>query len=441
MTSQELHRHAVLQQVLAGHLTLQQAAVALGLSYRQVKRLKARLLAEGTAGLLHHNRGRAPANRLTPDLAEQITTLARTRYAGCNDTDCAEQLAEREGIAVSRATVRRLRRADDQAPKRPRRAPKARRRRARKAAAGLMVLWDGSFHTWFGREHPFCCLMAAIDDATGGVVAAHFLEQESSAGYLRLLQQMATTVGLPQSVYQDRHSALRRNDPHWSLQEQFAGRREPTQVGRVLETLAITPIFARSPQAKGRVERLFGTLQDRLVAWLALEGITTLAAANASLPQFLAAFNARFMVPAADTVPVWRPVPADLDLERTLAFIYPAIVSPDHQVRCAGLCFTVPARPGGRTRAKVRVAVHQLLDGRWRVYDGDDLLAEAPATGLSEPLRTHARRKTVPVTEDIQWEPGPPFEPFWEVTAEDIEAEVLRQTTRPGHGLEAVRLA
>lgn len=441
MTTTELRRHAVLQQVLDHRLSLQEAATLLAISYRQAKRLKARLLAEGPAGLCHHNRGRAPANRLPAAIAAGVARLARTTYATCNDSHCTELLADREGIVVSRATVRRLRRADGQAPKRPRRSPKARRRRARKAAAGRMILWDGSPHAWFGPDHPVCCLMLAIDDATSTLVAAHFMPQESSAGYLTLLQQMATTVGLPDSVYQDQHSALRRNDHHWTLAEQLAGRQEPTQVGRVLETLGITPIFARSPQAKGRVERAFNTLQDRLVVWLALEGLTDPAAANPALPRFLADYNPRFAVPAVDPVPAWRPVPADLDLARTLAFVYPAVVGQDHLVRCGGERLPVPARRGGVSRAKARVQVYQLLDGRWRVYEGDELLTETPATPLGEPLRTRYRQKTVPVTETAQWEPGPPFEPFWDLTPEEVEAVVLRQTRRPGHGWAGVRLA
>jgi len=441
MSQRNLHRLYVLQLVLNDQLSLRDAASALGVSYRQVRRLKALVVTEGAAGLLHHNRGRAPANRLPAAMAAGVARLARTTYAMCNDTYCAELLEEREGIIVSRATVRRLRRADGQAPKRPRRAPKARRRRERKAAAGRMVLWDGSPHAWFGPEHPVCCLMAAIDDATSQVVAGHFLPHESSAGYLNLLYEMAVTVGLPHNVYQDQHSALRRNDDHWSLQEQLQGRQEPTQVGRILEVLDIIPIFARSPQAKGRVERLFGTLQDRLVAWLALHGITTIEAANAALPAFFAAFNARFAVPAADATPVWRPLPAEMDLERTLAFVYPATVGNDHIVRCGGERFSVPARKGGQSRAKARVQVYQLLDGRWRVYEDDELLAETPATDLGEPLRTRYRRKTIPITEDAQWEPGPPFEPFWDTSPEEVEAAILRQHTRPGHGLEATRIA
>ena len=137
-----------------------------------------------------------------------------------------------------------------------------------------MVLWDGSVHQWFGPEHLPYCLISAIDDATSRCLAARFFPFESSQAYLWVLRQMLREYGIPLSIYQDRHSALKRNDPHWSLEEQLRGRQDPTQVGWALEELGIEPIYALSPQAKGRIERLFGTLQDRLIAELQKAGIT-----------------------------------------------------------------------------------------------------------------------------------------------------------------------
>ena len=150
-----------------------------------------------------------------------------------------------------------------------------------------MVLWDGSPHPWFGQNHPPCCLMAALDDATGGILAARFFPFEGTEGYLWLLRQMVTQYGIPISIYQDRHGSLKRNDDHWNLEEELAGRQEPTQVGQALRTLGIQPIFALSPQAKGRIERLFATLQDRLGAELGLAQVTTLAQGNDLHAQLL----------------------------------------------------------------------------------------------------------------------------------------------------------
>ena len=207
----------------------------------------------------------------------------------------------------------------------------------------------------------------------------------------------------------------------------------------MLETLGIIPIVARSPQAKGRVERLFGTLQDRLVAHLQQAGITDLAAANAALPAFLQDFNARFAVPAT-APPAWRPAPEAL--EDVLAFRYPATVGKDHVVRCGGERFAVPALPGGRSRAGRRVEVRQLLDGRWRVYDGTTLLTETAATPLGEPLRTRARRPGPPPTvDDAAWVPDDSLEALGNLTLEELDPLLTRWRTRPGHGVEVTRLA
>ena len=160
-----------------------------------------------------------------------------------------------------------------------------------------MVLWDGSPHKWFGQDKAACCLMAAVDDATGKVLEAFFIEYEGSFGYLKLLNHIITNYGVPGCIYQDRHSALHRNDDHWSLDEQLAGEQEPTQVGWALKALDIRPIFALSPQAKGRVERLFGTLQDRLIAELELWKIKDMQEANVFLKEvFIQDYNRRFAV-------------------------------------------------------------------------------------------------------------------------------------------------
>ncbi|MDP3016932.1 MAG: hypothetical protein Q8N70_07690, partial [Deltaproteobacteria bacterium] len=186
-----------------------------------------------------------------------VIKLSKEVYWDFNDTHFAEKLRECEGIDLNRETVRKLRREAGMAPKRKRRGPKHRKRRERKAQEGWMVLWDGSPHPWFGPDQPPCCLMAAIDDATGKLLAARFFPFEGSSGYLWLLKEMVKKYGIPMIIYQDRHGALHRNDSHWSLEEQLAGRQEPTQVGLALQSLRIQPISALSPQAKGRVERLF----------------------------------------------------------------------------------------------------------------------------------------------------------------------------------------
>jgi transposase len=393
MSQRELHRYHTLRLVLEGRITGAQAAASLRLSERHIWWLLARLRQEGRRGLVHGNRGRPSGRRLPEAVQAQILALAQGRYGGLNTTHLTEKLQAEAGLAVSRATVHRLLRAAGIARPRRRRPPRHRARRPRKAQAGLLVLWDGSPHAWLETRGPRCCLMGALDDASGALLpGALFAPEEDTVSYLRLLQTLVTTCGIPVALYMDRHGIFRRNDAAWTLAEELRGRQEPTQVGRALEALGIQPIYALSPQAKGRIERLWGTLQDRLVAELRLAGIATLPAATAFLPQFTPAFNARFARPPADAVPAWRPLPRGLDLARICSLSTEATVLNDNTVRTQGLTLQIPPGPGGRGYAKARVEVRQLLDGTWRVYYHDRLIAR-DLTPSGPPTRSLRRRR------------------------------------------------
>jgi hypothetical protein len=290
-------------------------------------------------------------------------------------------------------TVRRVLRTDGVPAVRRRRPPKHRRRRDRKAQAGLMLLWDGSRHAWLEGRGPWLCLVAAIDDATGELLpGGHFVEQECAAAYLGVLRTVVTERGVPWSIYMDQHGALRRNDDHWTLAEELRGTQDPTQVGQALAALAIEAIYALSPQAKGRVERLWGTLQDRLVSELRLAGARTAADANAVLDRYRPVHNRRFAITPQDATPAWRPVRRGIDLDRVCSFGYEATVLNDHTIRLAGMVLDIAPGPRGRSYRAKRVEVRQLLDRSWRVYLGDHLLATGPATAHGE-LRAQRRRK------------------------------------------------
>jgi hypothetical protein len=254
--------------------------------------------------------------------------------------------------------------------------------------------------------------MAAMDDATGKLLAARFFPFEGSSGYLWLLKEMVKKYGIPISIYQDRHGALHRNDSHWSLEEQLAGRQEPTQVGLALQSLGIEPIPALSPQAKGRVERLFATLQDRLMAELRLRGIQTIQEANGFLESvFLKDFNRRFGVRPKESQKAWRQVPKTLDLDRIISFCYRSVVGNDNSLRIGGLVLDVPPGPARRSYAKAKVEVRQLLNGSWRVYYQGQIIAKHPSTELRDPVRAlkHNRRiKGVPAEQWVYLASAPP---------------------------------
>jgi hypothetical protein len=247
--------------------------------------------------------------------------------------------------------------------------------------------------------------MAAIDDATGKLLAARFFPFEGSSGYLWLLKEMVKKYGIPMVIYQDRHGALHRNDNHWSLEEQLAGRQEPTQVGLALEALGIEPISALSPQAKGRVEKLFATLQDRLGAELRLKSIVTIEEANRFLQStFLRVFNRRFAVSPRESQKAWREVPKNLDLDRIISFRYTATVANDNTVRLGRLVLDIPPGPQRRSYAKAKVEARQLLNGSWRIYTKDQLIAKHSSTSLNEPIRALPRKRNpVKGVQDYNW--------------------------------------
>lgn len=393
MRQRDLHRAHILQLVLEHRLTGLEAARSLGLSLRHLRRLLARLRVEGRRALVHGHRGQPSARRLSAAIRQQILALARGRYAGLNTTHLTEKLQTDVGFTVSRPTVYRLLRAAGVARARRRRPPRHRARRVRKAQEGVLLLWDGSPHAWLEDRGPTGCLVGAMDDATGQLLpGAAFGLAEDTVSYLRLLRTLVATRGIPGSIYMDRHSALHRNDTAWTIEEELRGRQDPTQVGRALAALGIEPIYALSPQAKGRIERLWGTLQDRLVAELRLAGITTLAAANTFLPGFTAQFNVRFGRPAAEPASAWRPLPAHLDLDRVCSLYTEATVLNDNTVRVQGTLLHIPPGPDGRGYPKARVEVRQLLDGTWRVYSHDRLIATHDLTTGPPPASLRRRK-------------------------------------------------
>lgn len=395
MADWQWKRWEAIERVTAGKLTMREAAAGLGVGVRQVRRIRRAIERRGRAALQHGHRGRPPGNKLAAALRDRIVTLRRTTYRDFNDQHFTEKLAtEQPPIHVGVATVRRVLRGAKIPAVWQRRSRRHRRRRDRKAQVGLMLLWDGSRHDWLEGRGPWLCLVGAIDDATGALLpGAHFVAQECGAAYLHVLGTIVGAHGIPWSIYMDQHGALRRNDDHWTLAEEQRGRQDPTQVGGALEALGIEAIYALSPQAKGRVERLWGTLQDRLVSELRLAGAATVAEANAILARYRLEHNARFAVPPADTQAAWRRLPPGLDLARICSFRYEATVLKDNTVRLGGtVVLDIPPGPRARSYADRRVEVRQLLDGTWRVYLADRLLATAAATGHGE-LRALRRRK------------------------------------------------
>jgi len=391
LNQREQQRVMVLNGVERGELTGKEAAGLMGLSVRQVWRLLAAYRREGVAAIAHGNRGRRPVHTVGEETRKLVVALAQGAYAGFNHYHLSELFWEREGLCLSRSTVRRILVAAGLKSPRHRRPPKHRCRRERYTQEGMLLQIDASRHNWLEDRGPYLTLVAAVDDATGTVPYALFREQEDAQGYFILLREIIQEKGVPLALYSDQHGIFQRSAKEVeSLEEQLCGERQPTQFGRALRELGIKPIFALSPQAKGRIERLFGTLQDRLVAELRLAKASTVEEANQVLMDFLPRFNLHFGVPAAQPGSAYRPLPPGLELDGVLCFKYQRLVAKDNTIRFGGHTLQVLPRLERTSYAHARVEVQERLDGSLVVaYQG---LVLATTQAPPHPVVLRARK-------------------------------------------------
>jgi predicted DNA-binding protein (UPF0251 family) len=385
-------RDSVIRDLDAHRMTAVEAVQSLGITERQVWRLLAAFRQEGADAVVHGNRGRMPIRTLSPEIRQRIIELAQTKYDGFNQTHFAEKLRDVEKIPVSRPTVWRiLRAAGIKSPQRHRR-PKHRSRRERRPRAGMMLQVDGSDHDWLQGRGPQLTLLGAVDDATGEVVGALFRKEEDTHGYMLLLHQIVLQRGIPLAIYADGHSIfIHTAGEKETLGEQLAGQRAPTQLGRVLNDLAIELITALSPQAKGRVERLWRTFQDRLVSELRLVGISTRDEANQFLQNYLPTYNAKFARSPAETDNAYRPLPAKLDLSVIFSFQYSRIVANDNTVRVGATTMQIPANTERSSYAKAKTLFCVGIDGSTFVLHNGRRIAYMPSKNPKADIRAEKR--------------------------------------------------
>ena len=358
----------VLGKVDRGSMTAVEAGEVMGLSERHVRRLLAKYREGGPGALVHGNRGRKPSHALSATVRSQVSELAQSKYVGFNHTHFTEKL-EGEGAYLSRSSVRRiLLEAGIKSP-RKRRAAKHRSRRERRAQRGMMLQIDASHHDWVEGRGPYLTLVGAVDDATGEVPHAEFREQEDAQGYFRLLEGVIVKNGVPLSFYSDRHGIFKRSRKEpLSIEEELRGEQGLTQFGRALKELEIQLILALSPQAKGRVERLWGTFQDRLVSELRLAGAKTMAEANEVLGEFLKSFNQQFVIEPREKESAYRPLPAGVKLSTVLCFKYERTVAKDNTVKLEWRVIQIEPGAKGQSYARSRVTIHEGMDGSLGVY-------------------------------------------------------------------------
>jgi transposase len=395
LTTKEQTRLSIMNGVLQRQWTVAEAAQLLGVSERHTWRLLSAYRMEGAAALAHGNRGRLPLNTTPEKVKTQVIALARERYRGINYTQLAELLAEREGILLSRSTVRRLLVGAGLASPRHRKQPCHRYRRARMPQEGMLVQIDGSHHRWLEERGPYITLLLAVDDATGTVPYALFREQEDTEGYFCLTKGIIQRRGIPLALYSDRYFVFCYSKPASEAGgASIIDRSKPTQFGRAMQELGVTQVFARSPEAKGRVERANGTFQDRLVAELRLSNASTIEAANSILEAFLPRFNERFGVPAAQPETAYRQIDPGVDIEGILCFKERRRVARDNTVQYHGR--TLQLFPGSdrRSYARTYVEVQERLDGQMLVHCRGKLLTPGEAPPLATTLRNNANMAT-----------------------------------------------
>lgn len=353
MSIEEADRLGVMRQVDRKTLTLRKASEALGISLRQAKRIRKRYLAQGEAGLISQKKGK-PSNRKTSEeLRSQVIALLTTTYAGFGPTLAREKLEERDDIHLSAETLRLWMIEDEIHRPKKRKKQRVYQRRTRRSRFGELLQGDGSPHAWFEDRSEKCCLLQFVDDATGYTTAAKFVPTETAEGYLEILKDHLEKYGRPLAFYVDKHAIFRVN------REELKKGTGITHFGRVLKELGIELICAHSPQAKGRVERKNGVLQDRLIKEMRLLGISTIEKGNAFLPTFLSDLNKRFGKEAANSEDAHRPLRTQDDLKKIFSWKDTRVLSKDLTFQHHGVLYMVETKSPNRLR-------HATIEVRWR---------------------------------------------------------------------------
>ncbi|MBA7649082.1 ISNCY family transposase ISHahy13 [subsurface metagenome] len=316
MTAKEMARLKVAERLVGGEIKVKEASEVLMLSTRQVIRIKKKVRLNGPVAVIHGNRKRKPTNATDDNVKDLVVELKREKYAGTNFSHFTELLEEKEGITLSRPTVHRmLRNAGIASPKKKK---KVRRHRYRKRmdCPGMMVQLDASPYSWLGGEE--LSLHGAIDDASSNILGLYLCEEETLEGYFEVTRQMIKGPGIPVSTYSDKHTIFFSPKDKLTIEGQLEGKTEPyTQFSQAMSELGVNMIPAGSAQAKGRIERLWGTLQDRLIQEFILNGIKDVESANKFMKKYIKKFNRRFsVVPKGE--PVFRKLGKGINLDYIL---------------------------------------------------------------------------------------------------------------------------
>jgi len=394
MSGKDRERLKVLHEVRRGHLTQQEAGEQLGVTERWVRELVARMRKEGDGGILHRLRGRASNRKIPEKTRRKAVQWVQAKYRDFGPTLASEYLAKRDGITVSKETLRQWLIEAGVWKRKKRRVEEVHEWRPRRSCRGELVQWDTSEHDWLEGRGEKLYLIALIDDASSRLLA-RFVRHDSTEENLRVLRSYLERWGRPRAFYTDKAGLFQVNRPA-SREEQLAGEEARTQIGRALEELGIARIAAHSPQAKGRVERCFGTLQDRLVKGLRVAGARTREEANAYLEgEFLPEWEQRFTVEPRNPTDAHRRLGREHNLAAILSQVESRVVTNDYTLRFQGKSYRV-AREGITAGLRgSRVRVERRLDGTMAVRFRGRYLAIARCEA-SDPTRPVPQQTPAP---------------------------------------------
>lgn len=367
MSQSELTRFDVLKRVERGELRISDAAASLSLCPRQIYRLLRRLRTDGAAGLVSRKRGRPSNRRFSDAFRDQVVGIVRERYADFGPTLACEYLAEQHGITLSRETLRQMLMAAGVWKAKVAKRARLHQSRYRRECRGELVQVDGSDHDWLEGRGPRCTLLVYIDDATSELMHLEMAESESAFSYMRATRSYLERHGKPVAFYSDKHSVFRNNNA-------AADSDGMTHLGRALDKLGVEIICANSPQAKGRVERANGTLQDRLVKAMRLAGISSIDDANAFLPSYLTRHNARFACAPANPRDVHRALAAHENVEAEMVWREERTVTASLALHFNKAMFILEPTLLTRSLARKRVHVCEYPDGRIEIRHGERVL-------------------------------------------------------------------
>lgn len=367
MSIDEAKRLEVMVRMNKNILTMRRASEELGLSLRQMKRVRKRYLTAGEMGLISKKRGKKSNRKISENTRMRVIDLLTTTYQNFGPTLASEKLEERDNITLSAETLRKwMVELGVHRPKR-RKVGKVYQRRTRRSRFGELLQGDGSPHAWFDNRGEKCNLIQFVDDATGHTTVAKFVHAETTEGYLMILREHLERHGKPLAIYVDKHGIFRVN------REEIKKGTGITRFGQVLKDLGIELICANSPQAKGRVERRNGVFQDRLIKEMRLRGISTMEEGNKFLPQFLEQFNGRFGVNPASPEDAHRLLNSHENLKRIFGRHETRILSKDLTFQYQGTLYLIDTTTPNRLK-HASVAIVHMKDEPMRVeYKGVEL--------------------------------------------------------------------